>query len=59
MRNSYEAGDLVDLGRAEHLILGVKYISISIGFLAWVLSPGFSMISTRAMNEACLSPNWC
>jgi hypothetical protein len=42
MRNSYEAGEIVDLGKAEHLILGVKYIApfdfdwiFGMGFISW------------------------
>jgi hypothetical protein len=42
MRNSYEAGEIVDLGKAEHLILGVKYLApfdfdwlFGMGFISW------------------------
>ena len=43
MRNTYEAGEILDLGKAEQLILGVKYIApfdfdwiLGMGFISWI-----------------------
>lgn len=43
MKNSYEAGAILELGKAECLILGVKYIApfdydwiFGLGFISWI-----------------------
>ncbi len=44
MRNNYEMPEVFELGRAESLILGVKYIApfdydlvLGLGFVSWFL----------------------
>ncbi len=50
MRNSYEVGDIAELGRAGDLILGAKYADIF--FIDWLLGWGFWTEPTQDIDES-------
>lgn len=50
MKNSYEIADIVELGQARQMILGLKYIDWF--DQDWMIGPGFGMWMVEDIDES-------